>query len=777
MSNGERKNGVIICGEFIPCANPKARFVTHEEDPYWDFQKSVAPPGVDREKYLFERKLTVKGGGTRTVRTLEEAQQVVDLILLHADGMTTAHATHRVLLNGGLSTHFCVDWDGTVYQCADPGLYGTLHGGEQNMRSVGIDLCNDMVELHKDASKPYPYPDNQRDEWPKYKRPKSPVIKIQGRGKQTYGYTDPQYVGLIELLKILCDALDVPKQPPLDERMEVPTSMLEDPGGAKGFAAHWHTAATRWDPGPGFDWDRVYHALRGEHNSFPIVVEEGKNIVDLLVPDKVEEAAKRVNENNEVGGSGYFPIGVNQNWHGGMHLHAPRGTEVKAMFDGVLAAARVGHKDSRYGEATELGSNNFVLLRHDIPMPKTPDNPLRVFSLYMHLDGFDVNAKEPPFAWLQGARRFHTGEEAEEPGAIDMGEMEPEDVEPMEEEKPPEDEAEYDEDDGLRSDEVKPYLDSGKYLSALRAGMVALFDVEKESRLIKVKASETIGTVGQFQGGDGLSDMIHVEVFADASWKNAIDLGVHSRYWVELEEDVEPNLRVETRDLLSLFGTMSAARKRRSFFRRIQRQVLPAEIQDFFSMRGENEEARAWLRKAITRHVSEWSDQVDWVRALADAQMWSEKVRQLDELFVTRGGRLREGMFSREIKKFLPFVWLNGDVAAHIGLDTTQWNGVIYHFHPIHFLLWLTFHSSSRVKSLSAGKSARALRKERDEARKREEQDRIEGTVLENVEAYHEDDDEWMNELEEESVEEVLTDYFSGRPEADEWKRPVPGED
>ena len=768
MSNGEKKNGIWICDEWFPVAGKNVKVVTFKDDPYWDFAKSTAPSGVDRDRYVFDRKLKTKGG-MKTVRTLEDAAQVVDLILMHADGMTKAHDTHRVLLNGGLSTHFCIDWDGTIYQCADPGFHGTLHGGLQNMRSVGIDLCNDMVELHK-QNKPYPYPDDQKAEWPKYKRPTSPVLKIQNRPKQTYGYTDPQYVGTIELFKVLCDALNIPKQPPLDERMEVPMSMLEDADGFQGFAAHWHTAATRWDPGPGFDWQRVYHALRGEHNSFPIVLEDGQNIADLLVPTKVEDAARRVYDNTEQGGSGYFPIGLNQNWHGGIHLHAGRGTEVRAMCDGVLAAARVGNKHSKYGADTELGDNNFILLRHDIPMPKAKE-PLRVFSLYMHLQGYEVDKANPAYDWMTGAFRVHKGEEEDSVEALDLGGGEDENAEALPDVEPEDDSIE--EDEGLDERHRKPYLDSGLAISALRAGKVALFDVEDENRLIKIKSGEVIGTVGRFRGGRDISDMIHVEVFADANWKEAIDLGVHSRHWVEIEEDVESNLRVETRDVLSLFGQNARRRNRRSFFRRVHRQVLPREVEDFYAMRGENEQARAWLRKAITRHVSEWSDQVDWVRALADAQVWSEKVRQFDELFQDRGGRQRKGVFSDEIKKFLPFIWLNSDVAAHIGLKTDEWNGVLYHFHPIHFLLWLTFHSSSRVKALSAGKSVRALRKERTKQRKKAEEERIEGPVLENVEAYHEDDDEWMNELEEESVEEVLNEYFGGRPEADEWKRPT----
>lgn len=768
--NAPGKSGIWICGEWFEFGG-NVKCVTFKDDPYWDYTKAVAPAGVERDRFLFERRVKVKGGGTKIVQTLDEARQAVEIVLLHSDGMTTAKATHQVLVNRGLSTHFCVDWDGTIYQCADPGFHATLHGGEQNERSIGIDLNNDLPDLlGSERGKEYPYPPDQQDK--KYKRRKSDVVAINGSKKQSFGYTDPQYVALTELLKVLCDVLDMPKEPPLDERGEVVDSMLEDVAGFQGFCAHWHTAPSRWDPGPGFDWQRVYHALRGEANSFPVVLKAGENIADLLAPDKVEVAAEVLYQNNETGGGGYYPIGLNQNWHGGIHLAAPVGTEVHAMFDGILVAARFGHKMSRYGVNTPLGSNNFVVLRHDVPMPKS--KPLRVFSLYMHLGPMEIDAAAPAYEWLRQTFRVYKSEEDEERPALDMGEPAEgeEELEPVREEvhdsyKPIIDE------EHVSEDEVKPFLEVGYKLSALRKGMVALFDVDPVDRQVKVKAGEVIGTVGEFGEGGEKKPLVHVEVFADETWKKSIDMGVHARFWVEIEEDVDSNLRVETQDVLGLFNTSESRRRNMSFFRRVQRQVLPMEIEQFFGFVGENEGAKQWLRKAITRHVSEWSDKVDWVRALSDAQTWADKVNDFNELFQDRGGRQRMGIFSTEIRKFLPFIWLNAGVAEHIGLAVKEdWGGVLDHFHPIHFLLWLTYHSSSRVKALSVGKSAKELKKERDKRQKEELQARLEGKTSEtNVEAFHEDEGEWMMDLEESNPKDVLREFW-GRPAPDEWEPP-----
>jgi hypothetical protein len=497
------------------------------------------------------------------------------------------------------------------------------------------------------------------------------------------------------------------------------------------------------------------------------VIREGQNVADLLEPDRVREAAREIYRNNEEGGSGYYPIGLNQNWHGGIHLHGPQGKEVRAMFDGVLVAARFGSQRSASGRGTTLGSNNFVLLRHDIPMPRT--EPLRVFSLFMHLDEIDTSAPEPSVEWLRKAVRLYEGEEREREQDLDLSGLRDEDDDFLDTALGGDDA--LDELGAARS--TKPYLEVGRRLGALRAGQVALFDLEPENRRITVSSGETVGGIGQFDDGDGMKSMVHVEVFADGSWQNAIDMGTHARFFVEIEEDVGRNLRVETQDILNLFSSPTNRRRTQSFFRRVNREVLPTDVEYFFATPGDNEAAKEWLRKAVTRHVSEWSDQVDWVLALADAQTWAEKTQQFDRLFQDRTARQRDGIFTHEIRQFLPFIWLNSEVAEHIGLRSGgEWNGLLYHFHPVYFMLWLTFNSSSRVQALSQGKSARRLRQERDRRRKEDERRRIEGMRNpDEAEDDHFDDREWLTELEEDSPEGVLADFW-GRPAADEWERP-----
>ena len=46
---------------------------------------------------------------------------------------------------------------------------------------------------------------------------------------------------------------------------------------------------------------------------------------------------------------------------------------------------------------------------------------------------------------------------------------------------------------------------------------------------------------------------VHVEIFADKGWDDAIDMGIHRRFFIELEPDLGADLFVDNRQLLALF--------------------------------------------------------------------------------------------------------------------------------------------------------------------------------------------------------------------------------
>ncbi|WP_047303364.1 glycoside hydrolase family 19 protein [Pseudomonas fluorescens] len=105
---------------------------------------------------------------------------------------------------------------------------------------------------------------------------------------------------------------------------------------------------------------------------------------------------------------GFYPIGTNGLWHGGVHFDDASGlvsdkTEVRCIADGEVVAYRIDktYPVSEYGSKKALFSTGFVLVRHRLELPAAPPSPnttgmtpasapaagpsLTFFSLYMHL--------------------------------------------------------------------------------------------------------------------------------------------------------------------------------------------------------------------------------------------------------------------------------------------------------------------------------------------------------------------------------------------------------
>jgi len=132
----------------------------------------------------------------------------------------------------------------------------------------------------------------------------------------------------------------------------------------------------------------------------------------------------------EQGRGGFFPLGVNNFWHGGVHLSAPAGTRLHAPFSGHIVALRLGSIPEVSDGA--FGSANFLLLRHEISeevflkmqeKPSAPGEPSKpapklVDSSRPESIGRRASDTNPPDRVEQLKRRLHelghykAGEEA-----------------------------------------------------------------------------------------------------------------------------------------------------------------------------------------------------------------------------------------------------------------------------------------------------------------------------------------------------------------------------
>jgi N-acetyl-anhydromuramyl-L-alanine amidase AmpD len=731
---------IIICGEEIEVPG-EVPVVTFRDDPSVSFM--AARRRHPEFRYLYPR-VDPDGG---YISKVDDLKKVVKRVVLHTDVTKTAADCFSVLEQEGYSTHFIIDWDGTIVQCADP-QYTAIHAGPANRSSIGIDMNNVLPNLAAKGFSSVTYPalnPGIHDPDSAYYRPKTELKIINGIRTQSYGYCDKQYEGLLALLKALLKVIpSINPYPPVNDAGKVVLNTLEDFGSHEGIMAHWHISVTRWDPGPGFDWDRMVAGLAEEHNSFPLLIGDRKNIAKLMSRKKVEQKAAEYYYNNESGLGGYYPMGLHQNWHGGVHLHAPEGAEVLAMMDGYVVAVHFAQ------EATSLGSNNFVLLRHDFELPGmssqgTPTRKeLKLYSLYMHLDPMDMEPDRGSPPWLKTLYRFNEGERPEEEDELEGAERDDDD----------------DDDDDLETDLEKtvkghfPYLEVGTAglagaKLALKSGQIALFPTDEDSR-VRVTSNERLGRVGTFGEDLEREPLLHVEVFGDDSWRDGIDMNKHGDFWVELEEDLANDLVVDNEEILRMVVSSHKRLKRRGEGEIVAR---PNEIEDFFS----DSEAggRRYLRRAIVRHISEWSDRVDWVQSLSKGQGWDTLMESVRE-WVDDEGRFARGFFIDEIQRFLPFVWLNERVSDHIGLQAG--NGVLYYFHPIYFLMWLTFRSAQRIQVLSSGLSAEQLKRAYRDEMKRYEEQRERRIRDENAENIAEGCIAWDLDTMEASPDEVFED-------------------
>jgi len=328
---------------------------------------------------------------------LEAAQAVIRQFVIHHDGLMNAAQCFHVLQNErGLSCHFLIDNDGTIYQTLDLAYCG-FHASEFNPISIGVELAN-----RGDANGPIGKFKEFYRNTPWYaKRPTKP-IQIHGSKILAYDFTPEQYAALSGLARTLTRVLpNLPVEYPQDLPGHASTTVLPNAMSYAGYIGHYHLTQRKWDPGP-FDFKEFCRKLRG-NNCFPLWTGANAKTADPNlrpeIPREPDELSKRAGElydaNEKRADGGFFPVGPwgdSRLWHGGIHIPGQKGALVFAPFAGRVVAARMGKESA-------VGSVNFVLLRHDMSIGPTSG---RFYSLYMHLHD-ELKEATPLPSWMTNA--------------------------------------------------------------------------------------------------------------------------------------------------------------------------------------------------------------------------------------------------------------------------------------------------------------------------------------------------------------------------------------
>ncbi|RMH24348.1 MAG: N-acetylmuramoyl-L-alanine amidase [Planctomycetota bacterium] len=222
-----------------------------------------------------------RGGGWE----LDDLRGVVDQFVLHYDVCGTSRTCFRVLHDlRGLSVHFMLDIDGTIYQTLDV-KERAWHATKANTRSVGIEIANigaypssDSPPLQewytRDAqgrtriTLPARFGDGGLRAPGRAGRPSrdDPVSGVINDSELVmYDLTDAQYESLIRLTAALHRALpeirlDYPRAP---GGGVLPRALDDDEFRSfRGVLGHWHVQENKVDPGPALDWERVVGGAR-----------------------------------------------------------------------------------------------------------------------------------------------------------------------------------------------------------------------------------------------------------------------------------------------------------------------------------------------------------------------------------------------------------------------------------------------------------------------------------------------------------------------------------
>jgi N-acetyl-anhydromuramyl-L-alanine amidase AmpD len=653
---------LIVCGQQLEIGR---RVVTWLEPGAPNFYQ--ASMEVGQELY------SVREGMQPNSTDLASLAAVVDKIVLHHDGTWNSRDCFLVLKERRLSTNLMIDTDGTIYQAMDLRERAFATGGLFNSRGIGIDMNTPATVDH--------FNNGELGRQQLALRGGFITGTVHGGKVTSSGYTEEQYLSLIAV--ILGVHKLMPKIrlfPPLDATGNVIWTKIENALTFTGFMGHFHCDTNKWDPGPGFDWQRVMIGLHGERNSMPVDLPQVPNLSKVYNVGELRIVAEKYYINVESGGSGYYPISTSQAWHSGVNLHVPLGTPVRCMASGKIIAVR-------NVQDTELGSPSFVLVRHTIrsepkevkveegkegggpkdPKAKETFVEQHWFSLYMHLNFIpeDTPEEKRP-AWYKFLSPTEAGGLAEPPPASLDGDQ-----------------------DGDRRPRVgKPNF------ASLRGGRIVLLDLE-------VAAGEILGYIGTFGVSEEFQEpMVHVEAFS-ADEDPLFDPTQFPDRWrlVEADEgnDSLADIGEIWRPILEETDLLGEEARVRELGRRI---LAPSEIKEFFQSTAIKKEL---FRTYVCRHVSEWSDSLNWAQTAPIAVGWKWQTQEAYQAFLDR---------------WAPFMWLNNEVAEHAKINQQR---LIWTYHPVTLLTWLHENYGRQLspEEFQTGLSNEALREEAEKDRQR----------------------------------------------------------
>jgi len=176
------------------------------------------------------------------------------MIVTHFDVCLSAASCKRVLEKRGISSHFVIDNDGTIFQMVDTQYIGWHAGNHKvNKASIGIDISNAVYTKYQ---KYY-----RRKFGP---RPVLTDVPIHGtKIKECLGFYPVQIEAYKALVKGLCSHYNIPIECPTDENGDLIRTVHTQSKNAKfkGIVNHYHLTRGKWDTA-NLEMDKVLKEIR-----------------------------------------------------------------------------------------------------------------------------------------------------------------------------------------------------------------------------------------------------------------------------------------------------------------------------------------------------------------------------------------------------------------------------------------------------------------------------------------------------------------------------------
>jgi|TARA_R110000824_G_scaffold152806_5_gene324116 hypothetical protein len=160
------------------------------------------------------------------------------LIVTHWDAALSATSCYKILKRRGISSHFAIDNDGTIYQMVDTNDVA-WHAKGSNDRSIGIDISNAY------------YPKYQRV-YRKRGFGNRPLLKSSVHGRPTglhLGYYDVQLKAYQALVQSLAQHYGIPLECPCDDEGNLYEGVYTPAvkGEFEGVVCHYHLNSKKLD--------------------------------------------------------------------------------------------------------------------------------------------------------------------------------------------------------------------------------------------------------------------------------------------------------------------------------------------------------------------------------------------------------------------------------------------------------------------------------------------------------------------------------------------------